>query len=218
VNLRKSRPPPRPNLVVLLFVGAFFDFFVVCLCSIMLSRPLPWHKGDQWHWAELELDLLCIGILRVITVLGVASSLWLRELGWALGGVCGTSSLYIIFKTNVIFQQKRKTRAIHLTFLAISFIFCLIHLISYIIVTTDTRRRAALLRNESIEFQEDLSADITANDAPLNDIESGEASVPTQNDAPNDTLLLGKDVQRNYGTLNRHANGDITITHNTAQE
>ncbi|CAG8435077.1 2925_t:CDS:1 [Ambispora gerdemannii] len=90
VHMRqKRRPPPRPKYVVFLLLLAFIDFSIISTCMILLIHKGPWGENGKWHWDILEWDILSLGILRIFTVMCVNSSMWLRELGWILGGVCG---------------------------------------------------------------------------------------------------------------------------------
>jgi hypothetical protein len=62
---------------------------VIMLSSIVVLA----NAGGQedWNWSRVAWDVFAIGTIRVLTVIGVASSLWLREFGWILGGICGVS-------------------------------------------------------------------------------------------------------------------------------
>ncbi|CAG8638178.1 14624_t:CDS:2 [Funneliformis mosseae] len=152
VSLRASkRSPPRPKRISILYTFALLDIIIITVCTIMLV-----HKDKQgyWHWKKAVWDWVALGLIRFMIVIGIASSQWIRELRWALGGTCCFSSLYIIFKTNLLIQQKSVDKY-HLILLLSSFLFCQIHWIAYVVVTTDSRRQAMLLRNHSIIFEED---------------------------------------------------------------
>ncbi|KAG9286654.1 hypothetical protein G9A89_012204 [Geosiphon pyriformis] len=199
VNMSLAQPPPRPKLLIILFLLACVDLGIVAVCTILLVHIGPWNAGD-WRWDYLEWDMLGLGLLRVITVIGVDSSLWLRELGWILGGVCGGSSIYIIFKANVLYQHKRPTHIYHITLLVTSCLFCVIHLISYIIVTTDKRRREALLRDESIEFHEEPYLP-EVDHIDCRDVESGNAQ-RNHNRSKTSRSNHSKRSTKTYGSFN----------------
>lgn len=63
--------------------------------------------------------------------------------------------MYIIFKFNLIFQFKKSIDKYRIILLISSFLFCIIHWIAYIVVTTDNRRREKFLKNRSIYFEEE---------------------------------------------------------------
>ncbi|RIA95029.1 hypothetical protein C1645_758630 [Glomus cerebriforme] len=168
VTLRDSkRLPSRPKNVSYLYMIALLDLSIITVCTILLV-----HKGkqDHWHWREAAWDWIALGLVRFIVVIGIATSKWIRELRWVLGGVCCFSSLYIIFKANLIFQQKKPIDKYRLILLISSFLFCQIHWIAYVVVTTDNRRKARFLQNHSIYFEEEPSRPyVDGNNARIED-------------------------------------------------
>ncbi|CAG8512676.1 11132_t:CDS:2 [Diversispora eburnea] len=170
VSLRNQRrPPPRPKYVFLLYLIALLDLAIVCTCTIFLVHN---ENTERWHWKKAEWGLLILGFLRFFVVLGVASSVWIKEMRWVLAGACCLSSLYIIFKSNLNFQHKRQTQEYTLILLISSFFFSQIHWIANVIITSDARRRALFLRDSSIFFEEDNEIIIPGNETiiPGNDI------------------------------------------------
>ncbi|CAG8499724.1 5022_t:CDS:2 [Ambispora leptoticha] len=87
VHMRRKQPPPRPKYVIFLLILAFIDFSIISTCMILLIHEGSWNEHGKWRWDLLEWDILSMGALRIFTVICVDSSLWLRELGWILGGL-----------------------------------------------------------------------------------------------------------------------------------
>ncbi|RGB37451.1 hypothetical protein C1646_813321 [Rhizophagus diaphanus] len=153
VSLRDSRnSPSRPKNASYLYMLALLDLSIISICTILLV-----HKDNKgyWHWRRAAWDWIALGLIRFIIVVGVASSKWIRDLHLILGSVVCFSSLYIIFKFNLIFQYKKSIDKYRITLLVSSFLFCIIHWIAYIVVTTDNRRRERYLKNRSIYFEEE---------------------------------------------------------------
>ncbi|RHZ79307.1 hypothetical protein Glove_149g47 [Diversispora epigaea] len=190
VSLRNQRrPPPRPKYVFLLYLIAFLDLAIVCACTIFLVDN---GNTDRWHWKKAEWGLVTLGILRFFVVVGVASSTWIKEMRWVLGGACCLSSLYIIFKSNLNFQHKRPTQEYTLILLASSFFFSQIHWIANVIITSDARRRALFLRDSNIFFEEE-----------------------------NETIIPGIDVinsPSSYGATNNNVDNNIDNNNNNNNE
>ncbi|CAG8705317.1 11030_t:CDS:2 [Acaulospora morrowiae] len=176
VSLRdQKKPPPRPKFVILLYLIALLDLAIVCICNLFLIHK---ENSDRWDWKKAEWDLEILAFLRFFVVVGVASSTWFQKLRWILGGACCLSSLYIIFKSNFMFQHKKPTHGYSLIIIASSFFFSQIHWVANIIVTTDARRRSSFLRDSSIYFEEEDSVNsrVYANDA-LTDGQAGSSSL-----------------------------------------
>ncbi|GBB93579.1 hypothetical protein RclHR1_00220013 [Rhizophagus clarus] len=153
VSLRDSKNSPRrPKNASYLYMLALLDLGIITICTILLVHK---DKEGHWHWKRAAWDWVALGLVRFIIVIGVASSKWIRELHLILGSVVCFSSLYIIFKFNLIFQQKKPIDKYHIILLVSSFFFCLIHWIAYIVITTDDRRKERFLKNRSICFEEE---------------------------------------------------------------
>jgi hypothetical protein len=87
-----QQPPSRPKHHMVLILVTIVDLIVITLFSMQSSWNHTW-------------DLIGLGIFRIIVVLGMTSSIWIRDLGWILGGTCGVSlsPLFVIpflFKLN----------------------------------------------------------------------------------------------------------------------
>jgi len=151
VSLRKTGTPARPKCVNILYLFGIFDLSLVTLYMIY---SLIKHNGDlkEYQWG---LVILCF--IRFITVMCIASSNKIRELRSILAGVCCFSSLYIIFRVNYLIQLKRNLGTMQIIFLILSFALSQIHWIAYVIVTTDSKRRAELLKYNNIYFEEDVN-------------------------------------------------------------
>jgi hypothetical protein len=89
VSLRASRSSPsRLKNVSYLYMIALLDLGIITVCTILSVHE---DKQGYWHWRKAAFAL---GLVRFIVVVGVASSKWIRELRWILGGVCCVSFLF----------------------------------------------------------------------------------------------------------------------------
>ncbi|GBC07250.1 hypothetical protein RclHR1_07330008 [Rhizophagus clarus] len=135
-NSRQLHLKPKHHIMLILIT--IVDLIVITLFLMQISWNHSW-------------DLVVLGIFRTIVVL-VTSSIRIRDLGWILGGACGVSSLYIIFKANLSVQSKHP---IDFGFLLASFVFCQIYWITYILVKTDEKTRRYYLLDSNIFFEEE---------------------------------------------------------------
>ncbi|CAG8670625.1 11026_t:CDS:2 [Dentiscutata heterogama] len=166
-----QRPPPRPKFEFLLYLFAVLDLAIVFICSYFLIYNT---ETGSWHWNSAKWDMIILAIFRFIVVLKVTSSTWINKSRYILGGACCISSLYIIFKANLLFQHKRPIQEYGLILIVSSFFFLQIHWIANVIITTDTRHRDLFLRTNTILFEEETSdnevprehVDFSRNDTP----------------------------------------------------
>ncbi|CAG8602172.1 4884_t:CDS:2 [Paraglomus occultum] len=154
VSLRNIQALPRPEWIGLLYVLAFLDVAAVsaCTAALVLARS---HPSEPWKWQNGSWDLFALGELRALIVIIVASSTRIRNLGWIVGGICGVSTLYAIFKFNLLLQSKRETHGLQCAILISTLVFSQLHWITYAILTADTRRRDRLLKLSGIDFEEE---------------------------------------------------------------
>ena len=90
VSLRQARPPRRPKYLPVLFILAFMDFaFILASAILLLSKQK--NDGPNKTWRVGVWDLVALGMVRVIALVTVASSVWVRDYGWIVGGACGVS-------------------------------------------------------------------------------------------------------------------------------
>ncbi|CAB5375473.1 unnamed protein product [Rhizophagus irregularis] len=132
-----QQPPSRPKHHIMFILITIVDLIVI----IMFLKQSSWNHS----W-----DLVGLGIFRIILVLGVTSSIRIRDLGWILGGACGASSLYIIFKAYLLVQSKHP-----IDFVLTSFIFCQIYWITFILAITDRKEQTYYLQDSNIFFEEE---------------------------------------------------------------
>ncbi|CAI2169302.1 17041_t:CDS:2 [Funneliformis geosporum] len=150
----------------------------------------PWNGSDQWDWNKVSWDLVSFGIFRIFVALGVAFSIWVRDLSWMLGVACGASSLNIIFKANFLVQSKHPPVGFLPFFLFISFFFSQIHWIVFILVTTNRKRRTYPLQGDNISFEVEYNQA-----SPLNTLRRG---------------IKSNSNKRTYGAA-LHASDDIDV-------
>ena len=90
VSLRQARPPRRPKYLPVLFILAFMDFAFL-LANVILLLNEQKHGSPNKTWLLGVWDFVALGVVRVIALVVVASSMWVRDYGWVVGGVCGVS-------------------------------------------------------------------------------------------------------------------------------
>ncbi|CAG8505080.1 175_t:CDS:2, partial [Paraglomus occultum] len=199
VSLRQARPPRRPKYLPVLFILAFMDFAFL-LASVILLLNKQKHDGPNKTWRVGVWDLVALGVVRVIVLVTVSSSIWVRDYGWIVGGACGISTMYVIFKSNLTLQFKIPTNKHHLMIFVTTFIFSLLNWIVYALVTADKGRRARLLKGKTIFFEEEGNAnEIVHGATDDNNEQSGlltDGDENVYNDGTND------EVTRGYGTIN----------------
>lgn len=76
VSVSNFRQPPKHHIMFIL---------ITIVDLIVITMFLKQSSGNH-SW-----DLVGLGIFRIILVLGVTSSIRIRDLGWILGGACGVS-------------------------------------------------------------------------------------------------------------------------------
>ncbi|CAG8494245.1 12957_t:CDS:2 [Cetraspora pellucida] len=168
-----QKPPPRPKYEFLLYLFGILDMVIVFICSYFLVHSA---ETGSWRWNRAKWDMIILALFRFAVVLKVTSSTWINKSRYLLGGACCISSLYIIFKANLMFQHKRPTQGYDLILMASSFFFLQLHWIANVIITTDTRHRDLFLRANTIVFEEESTDfsdgllgehdDISRNDTP----------------------------------------------------
>ncbi|CAG8600160.1 9936_t:CDS:10 [Funneliformis caledonium] len=183
--------PPRPRHHGILAMIAILDLITIFACALFSMRK-AWNDSDQWDWNKVSWDLVSFGIFRIIVALGVAFSIWIRDLGWMLGVACGASTLNIIFKANFLVQSKHSPVGFLPVFLLISFFFSQIYWIAFILITTNRKRQTYSLQDNNIYFEEQVEYNQSS---PLNTLRRG---------------ITSKSNTRTYGAA-LHASDDIDV-------